>query len=131
MTIRVSGLVLSLTSSAVTTHFSKRSLRLKDARMGRVHPRRRSHYTATERMAILELKASRGWSTQEAADLLHVTPATISSWQRRADDPDSAGLLELREPARQVPAVRSCCGQATEAAVFATRQIAERCHVGL
>ena len=37
-------------------------LRLKDLRMGRVTPRRRPHYRGTERMAILELRAARGWS---------------------------------------------------------------------
>ena len=33
-------------------------LRLKDARMSRTHARRRAYYAPTERMAILELRAS-------------------------------------------------------------------------
>ncbi len=37
-------------------------LRIKNARMTRVPPHRRPHYTPLERMAILELRAARGWS---------------------------------------------------------------------
>ena len=81
----------------------RQELRLKDERMERVPPRRRPHYTPIERMEILELKASRGWSTQEAADRFQVTAATISSWQRRVDDPESQGLLEVREPVNKFP----------------------------
>jgi len=35
--------------------------RIKDARMARIDPQKRPHYPAVERMAILELKAARGW----------------------------------------------------------------------
>ena len=36
-------------------------LRIKDARMARVPPHGRPHYTPLERMAILELRAAWGW----------------------------------------------------------------------
>jgi hypothetical protein len=36
----------------------KEELRIKDARIAKSDPRRRPHYPATERMAILELKAA-------------------------------------------------------------------------
>ena len=39
-------------------------LRIKDARMAKIDPRRRPYYPPTERMAILELKATRAWSLQ-------------------------------------------------------------------
>jgi len=42
-------------------------IRIRDARMARLDPHRRPHYTATERMAILELKAARGWSLAQTA----------------------------------------------------------------
>ena len=35
-------------------------LRIKNARMARVPPHRRPHYTPLERMAIMELRAARG-----------------------------------------------------------------------
>ena len=73
-------------------------LRVKDARMSRVPPRRRPHYIAIERMAILELRAARGWSVEETAKRFHVSEATIVSWERRCDDDGPVTLLQLREP---------------------------------
>ena len=42
-------------------------LRIKDARMGHLDPARRPHYRPVERLAILELKAARGWSAAQTA----------------------------------------------------------------
>ena len=42
-------------------------LRLNNRRMERLMPRRRPHYRGTERMAILELRAARGWSKVQTA----------------------------------------------------------------
>jgi hypothetical protein len=39
----------------------REEIRIKDARMGQISPHRRPHYPPTERMAILELRAARGW----------------------------------------------------------------------
>ena len=36
-------------------------LRIKDVRMAQIDPQRRPHYPPSERMAILELCATRGW----------------------------------------------------------------------
>ena len=47
-------------------------LRIKDARMERVPPHRRPHYVPLERMAILELRASRGWSYGVLQKLQHL-----------------------------------------------------------
>jgi hypothetical protein len=41
---------------------------IKDARMALISPHRRPYYPPTERMAILGLRAARGWSRQQAAD---------------------------------------------------------------
>jgi len=38
----------------------REEIRIKDARMGRILPQRRPHYSPHERMAILELRAARG-----------------------------------------------------------------------
>ncbi len=61
-------------------------LRIKDARMERVPPHRRPHYVPLERMAILELRAARGWSARQAADRFHVTATTLGSWKARIDE---------------------------------------------
>jgi putative transposase len=42
-------------------------LRIKDARMERLPAQRRPHYPAIEQLAILELRAARGWSQAETA----------------------------------------------------------------
>ena len=47
--------------------------RIKDARMERIAPHRRPHYPPTERMAILELRAARGWSLEQTARTFQVT----------------------------------------------------------
>ena len=52
-------------------------LRLKDLRMGRLQPRRRPHYRGVERLAILELKAARGWSRSQTAARFQLSPPTI------------------------------------------------------
>jgi len=58
--------------------FLREELRIKDARMERVPPRHRPHYPAVERLAILELRAARGWSAAQTAERFFVTEATIA-----------------------------------------------------
>ena len=40
----------------------REEVRIKDARMARIPAQRKPHYPPTERLAILELRAARGWS---------------------------------------------------------------------
>jgi hypothetical protein len=77
-------------------------LRIFKARMKSIPARSRPHYRSTERMAILELKAARGWSLQQTADKFLVTPATIASWISRSDDQQDT-LVQLREPVNKFP----------------------------
>ena len=56
---------------------------LKDARMAALAPNRRPHYPPIERMAILQLKAARGWSKAEAGRRFLVTNDTVASWSGR------------------------------------------------
>jgi hypothetical protein len=58
-------------------------MRIKDARMAQIDPHRRPHYPPVERMAILQLRAVRGWSLEQTAGPLYMTAPTISSWLRR------------------------------------------------
>ena len=55
-------------------------IRIKDARLLCLDPRKRPQYPPTERMAILELRAARSWSRRRTAVSFHLTAATITSW---------------------------------------------------
>ena len=77
--------------------------RIKDARMARIAPHRRPHYPPPERMAILELRAARGWSLEQTADAFFVTPATISSWMQRVDEAGPDALVQVRVPVNKFP----------------------------
>jgi len=78
-------------------------IRIRDARMARLDPRRRPHYTATERMAILEFKAARGWSLAQTAKAFLVQPRTIASWLKKIDEEGNTALVQLREPVNKFP----------------------------
>jgi len=78
-------------------------MRIKDARMALISPHRRPYYPPTERMAILELRAARGWSRQQTADAFLVTAATITSWIKRLDEEGPDALVQLREPVNKFP----------------------------
>jgi transposase-like protein len=78
-------------------------LRIKDARMERIDPQRRPHYPPTERLAILELRAARGWSLGETARRFLVTPLTITHWMQRLDDEGPDALVQVPEPVNRFP----------------------------
>lgn len=78
-------------------------LRIKDARMTSIDPRRRPHYRPTERLAILELRAARGWSTAKAARVFLLQPATIASWWKRVDEEVESPLVQTPEPINKLP----------------------------
>lgn len=77
--------------------------RIKDARMTRIPAHRRPHYLPTERLAILELRAARGWGLSQTADRLLVTPATAASWMSRLDEGGPRAILQIREPVNKFP----------------------------
>lgn len=78
-------------------------LRLKDARMARLPSQRRPHYSSTERLSILQLRASRGWNMAETADRFLLSPTTISSWMGRLDEGGESALVQAREPVNRFP----------------------------
>jgi putative transposase len=77
--------------------------RIKDQRMRRIPPHSRPHYSPPERMAILELRASRGWSAAQTARVFLVEPETISSWTRRLDEDGPHALVRLPEVVSRFP----------------------------
>lgn len=80
-------------------------LSLKDERWERVSPHRRPHYRPVQRLRILELRAARGWSVQQATERFHVSEETIASWMRRLDEGGEAGLVRSEEPLNKFPDV--------------------------
>jgi predicted RNA polymerase sigma factor len=78
-------------------------LRIKGVRMAQIDPQRRPHYPATERMAILELRAARGWSLEQAAKVFLVTAETISSWVQRIDETGAKALVQTFQPVNKFP----------------------------
>jgi hypothetical protein len=83
----------------------REEIRIKDARMGQISPYRRPHYPPTERMAILELRAARGWAMQKTAEVFILTPATIASWMKRLDEQGPDALVQTREPVNRFAAI--------------------------
>ena len=79
-------------------------LRLKDARFSRISPRNRPHYRPTERMAILELRAARGWSNSQTARCLILAESeTIASWTKSARVEGHSPAVETPEPVNKYP----------------------------
>jgi hypothetical protein len=78
-------------------------LRIKDVRMARIPAQRRPHHPSTERLAILELRAARGWSLSQTADRLLVTPVTVAAWMGRLDEGGSHALIQIAQPVNRFP----------------------------
>ena len=78
-------------------------MRIKDARMTSIAPHRRPQYQPAERMAILEVRAARGWTLKQTAAAFLIAPATIAAWMDRIDEPGSDALVQLRAPVNKFP----------------------------
>jgi len=81
----------------------REELRIKDARLAKIDPRHRPHYPAAERMAILELKAARGWSLAQVARAFLVEPDTITAWLKRIDEIGAPALVQIKGPVNKFP----------------------------
>jgi hypothetical protein len=80
----------------------REELRINSARMRRVLPSRRPQYTGLERMAILQLRAMRGWNKSETSRHFLVSDDTIRDWLRRVDDD---ALVQTSTPVNRFPDV--------------------------
>ena len=78
----------------------REEMRIKGARMARVDPHRRPQYGPTERMAILEVRAMRGWNKTETGRRFLVSDDTIRAWLRRADNDT---LVQTQSPVNRFP----------------------------
>ncbi|MBI2442070.1 MAG: hypothetical protein HYV35_11960, partial [Lentisphaerae bacterium] len=77
--------------------------RIKDGRTVRIPPHHRPFYPPTERMAILALKAARGWNLEQTARAFLVEPATISCWMKRLGKNGEQALVKLPTPVNKYP----------------------------
>ncbi|HEX5042902.1 MAG TPA: DDE-type integrase/transposase/recombinase [Candidatus Polarisedimenticolaceae bacterium] len=71
--------------------------------MERLPAQRRPHYPPIERLAILELRAARGWTVAETARRLLVTSMTVTSWNSRLDEEGPDALLKVPVPVNRFP----------------------------
>jgi transposase InsO family protein len=85
----------------------REEIRIKDARLARIPPFQRPHYQPTERLAILELRAARGWSLAQAARVFQLTAATVASWGKRLDEEGTEALVRMPVPVNKFP---ECAG---------------------
>jgi transposase len=81
----------------------REEIRIKDARMAFIPAHQRPRYRPVERMAILELRAGRGWSLEQTARVFLVTAATISTWLRRLEEEGPDALVQLPQPVNKFP----------------------------
>lgn len=78
-------------------------LRIKDARTSRIPARQRPHYSSTERMVVLEIKAARSLNASQTAKRFLVKSATIASWLKRVDEQGANALVQTPEPVNKFP----------------------------
>src|SRR5213593_1587115 len=81
----------------------REEIRIKDARMEQLEAHRRPHYPPMKRLAILELRAARGWTLAQTARIFLVSPLTIASWMGRLDEEGPDALVRLPEPVNKFP----------------------------
>jgi transposase-like protein len=81
----------------------REEIRIKDARMEQIEAHRRPHYPPTHRLAILELRAARGWTLAQTARIFLVSPLTIASWMGRLEEEGPDALVRLPEPVNKFP----------------------------
>lgn len=90
---------------AATTEIARlrEEVRIKDARWAALPPHRRPHYSPADRMAILVLRAARGWSAAQTGRAFLVEPETISAWMRRVEENGERPLVRLTQPVNKFP----------------------------
>lgn len=81
----------------------KEETRLKDTRMASILPHRRPHYAPEQRLDILAIKATRGWSLTQAARVFLIDAATIATWLKRLDESGPDALVKVPAPVNRFP----------------------------
>ncbi len=78
-------------------------LRLVSARLGRLDPKKRPHYTKAERFRILELRALNGWTAVHTAKRFILDEKTVFRWMRELAETGEEKLLTIEPPVNKFP----------------------------
>jgi transposase InsO family protein len=78
-------------------------LRITNARMARIQPRLRPHYTPQERRDILALRAAHGWSLARSAREFLVCTDTLRHWIHALEGGTTGPLLPAPPPVNRFP----------------------------
>ncbi len=111
----------------------REEMRLKDVRMARIPRHRRPYYQSTERLSILELRAARGWSLEQTAERMLVTPATVASWMGRLDE-GGVPMPSCKHPSQSTstrPSSPTTCGDSRFSVPSWARLVSPTCRVAL
>ena len=81
----------------------REEMRIKDARLARMPAPQRPRYSPEERLAILVLRAARGWNTTQTARAFLLSPPTLASWMHRLDEAGDDALLKMPAPVNRFP----------------------------
>ena len=77
--------------------------RILRSRLEHVEAQRRPHYPPTSRLAILVLRAARGWTIAETARRFQVSVQTLQNWMHPLDEKGEAALIRMPEPVNRFP----------------------------
>lgn len=72
-------------SGAVLVHAQREIIELLGARLDKLPPRQRPHYTPVQRFRILQIKSLLGLAQDEIAHLVRVSVGTIAGWETSAN----------------------------------------------
>jgi putative transposase len=89
----------------VEVELLKEELRIKDARLARMPPGTGPRYEPADRMAILELRAQRGWTQIQTAGCFHLHPDTVGKWTATVDEKGADALTQIPVPVNKFPDV--------------------------
>lgn len=78
-------------------------IRIMQTRMDKIPAKNRPYYSPPERLAILKLKAARGWNHKQTADAFRISEETISSWMRELDIEGESSLVQTPVPVNKYP----------------------------
>jgi transposase InsO family protein len=98
--VRLAGENERLTTEVAWLH---EELRIKNARLAAIPARNRPHYPPPERLAILQLRAARGWTQAQTAARFLLADGTVASWMDRLDEEGPKALVQLLTPVNRFP----------------------------
>ena len=96
-------LITQLEQAEAEIALLREELSIKDGRWERSRSRRRPHYTPTQRMRLLQLRAARGWNLEKTARVFLLDLQTLQSWMARLDEHGERQLIRTAEPVNRYP----------------------------